>query len=97
MIVCCPLPDSKLFIYLKSGCADTDSNSIINKKTQVQVTICTNSIAGCLWEESNSETLKQCTAICERHGGEFIYNPANKTGVLFTLNLPGKLNITTLG
>jgi hypothetical protein len=97
MILCCPLPDSKLFLYIKSGYALTNDNDVILQKNLVQVNICTNSITSAKWQEDHSDALEECITICKQNNGAFIYNIANQTSPLFTINLPGKLNTTTLG
>ena len=88
MILNSVLQGAKLLIHIKSTASDTNF---------VCIDVCTNGKLNTHWQEQQAPLLAECKIVCHRNGGTFNYNAFTGGASLFTIVLPAKQNITTLG
>lgn len=88
MILNNALSGNKLLIHIKSTPSMTDF---------VYIDICTNGKLGPAWEDQQVPLLEQCHSLCQKNGGTFIHNASHKGTQLFSIVLPAKQNIISLG
>lgn len=89
MILSSSLNGSKLLIHIKA--AGTTNEGL------AQIDICTSSKLSPDWQLQQVSHLEECMGICHRNGGIFSYNTSPKAATLFSVALPPKQNLTTLG
>ena len=93
MLFSSTLVGSRLFLYV--DCEEENSDAIDLSLSQgfkrYQIRFHTNITTKENWKDVNSQVLAVCQQILSCHHGSFLVNSNNKTGCLFSISLPGKL------